>query len=86
MTVYTHDPDQHLHASPPDHPETACRLDAIVAAIRTVHQDEKYRFIAPDKASWDTIAQVHTPRYIAELQSLNTEFGYLDADTYYTAH
>jgi acetoin utilization deacetylase AcuC-like enzyme len=59
-----------------DHPETAARLRAVVAALEA-HDVPEASLKRPEPVSLDLLAQVHDPRYIATVERLAAKGGAL---------
>lgn len=78
------DPRFFRHRSGGYHPERPERLDAARAAIERAQRGAGLAFapIEPRAATDEEIARVHTPEFVAWLQSLRGDQGYIDADTY----
>lgn len=69
------------HKTPPFHPESPERLNAIIKAIKEDKDIEKFiQWLKPRKATKEEILLVHNEDYYDYI--VNTKPGYLDSDTY----
>lgn len=68
------------HEMPAHHPESPRRLQAIVEELRSSGVWEKVVHVRPAKSSIDSVASVHSRRYVQEVTGMAA--GYLDPDTY----
>lgn len=85
-TGYCYD-DRFLLHTLPGHPESAGRLDAILATLRESHLLERMALIDARPASTAELGRVHTHSYIAQVERLaGRGGGYLDPDTYVNGH
>ena len=77
------DPRFFQHRSAAYHPERPERLDAAQAAIERARSTGlTFAPIAPRAASPTELERVHSPRFVAWMDGLRGEEGYIDADTY----
>lgn len=79
-TVFIYDDIFLKHEMPPHHPESPQRLQAVVEELRSSGVWERVSHARPAKSSLETVASVHSRRYVQEVTDM-TE-GYLDPDTY----
>jgi acetoin utilization deacetylase AcuC-like enzyme len=68
-TQVFYDPATLRHEPPIDHPESAARLEAVMATIRALERDRKLFVAAPRPATDDEILLVHTPDYLKKVHA-----------------
>jgi acetoin utilization deacetylase AcuC-like enzyme len=75
-------PDFFIHDNPA-HPEKKERLQAILSLLRTENLLERLEQLAPQPATVEELARVHTPEHIAHIENLCRQGRpQVDADTY----
>lgn len=70
------------HETPPEHPERAERLNAIVECLDRQKLRDSLSPIAARDAGIEEIALAHDKKYIEYVIKLGTRGGYIDPDTY----
>lgn len=81
-TAYCYD-KRYLEHSYPGHPESARRLEAIMALLEESRMLDRLERIPATPASEDEIARVHTRPYIHQVERVDQAGGgHLDPDTY----
>ena len=75
--VLVYPPDSVRHVNMPGHVESPQRIEAIVQKLDTLRLLKDY--VVPEAASRAQIEAVHTPSYVALVESFGN--GYLDTDT-----
>lgn len=76
-------PNNILHLTPPNHPESPDRLKSVLAAFNHIDPSRSHRRF-PRKAEFENICLAHSPDYVNQLLSLNLKSGeqlMLDGDT-----
>lgn len=77
--------DEYLEHDDPSHPESAKRLEAITALLRTRGVWERAVPIAPRPISMERLTSLHTPEYVARVRQTAERGRYWkDGDTYFT--
>jgi acetoin utilization deacetylase AcuC-like enzyme len=85
-TGYCYD-ELFLRHTYPGHPESASRLEAIMAGLKESGLHGRLHPIAAAPATQAEIARVHTPSYIDQVKRMAERGGgHLDPDTYVNAH
>jgi len=79
-TAFVYDDVFLRHVMPPYHPESSRRLQAIVEELRSSGVWERVSHVQPTKSSLESVATVHSRRYVQEVAEMAA--GYLDPDTY----
>jgi len=80
-TGYVYDPI-YLQHDTGQHPESAGRLEAIMARLKETRLLDKLHQIPARPATVEEIALVHDPNYITSVETTTKNGGWLDADTY----
>lgn len=68
------------HENPPGHPESADRIQSIMAVLMGSDIWDKLLHIPPRRASFEQIETVHDHAYVELIRKMHT--GYADPDTY----
>ena len=72
------------HLPPGDHPERPERLAAVRAGVAS--SSAQFDAVVAREATDDQLARVHSPLFVERLSRLRGKNGYLDPDTYVSAH